>query len=200
MRYLSLDLETSGTNDSVHQVLEIGAVVENTEFDWDMDELPSFHCYVEHDVYHVDSYCLGLHTETGIFGKLSERGGGKADNVLNEAEAMKQLHQFVVTHFDLVTESGERGSVSVCGHNFTVFDHRFLRSVLDRGYEGSHTEIWDANRIRPFDPCDFYMRASDNGPPSVTTAMKRAGIGGKVQHTAVDDAKLMVELTRRHFQ
>lgn len=203
MKYVSIDLETTGTNDEIHQVIEIGAVVDDLENPKMLSELPEFHTYVEHDTYNVDGYCLGMHSDTGIFEKLSEYGGEKSENVVGEEQAIADLNAFIRHYLELGGWPGEsRGHLNVCCHNFTVFDFRFLRRAMDRHYEDekNRSTIWDVNRIRPFDPCQFYMEPGDEKVPSTRTAMERAGMEPSVEHTAVADAKDMIEMTRRHYQ
>jgi hypothetical protein len=101
----------------------------------------------------------------------------------------------MVTDLDKVDA---RGFVNFCGANFTVFDHRFIRSILDRGLK-KNADVWDRNRIRAFNPCHFYTLPTDSKPASSWHASKRAGIDEETAHTAVEDAKKMIRLTRRHF-
>lgn len=202
MKYVSLDTETTGTNDKIHQVIEIGAVIDDLENPKPLDELPEFHTYVEHETYNVDGYCLGMHSDTGIFDKLSEYGGEKSENVVGEEQAVSDLNSFIRWELDLEGWPGrDRGHLNVCCHNFTVFDFRFLRRAIDRHYDDQKNAgtIWDVNRIRPFDPCNFYMKPSDEKVCGTRTAMERAGIESENLHTAVADARDMVRLTRDHF-
>ena len=51
MRYLSLDLETSGPNPQRHQLLELAAVVEDSRRPLPLAELPAFRRVVCHPEY-----------------------------------------------------------------------------------------------------------------------------------------------------
>lgn len=202
MKYISIDLETTGSNDDVHQVIEIGAVVDDLEEQKPIDELPEFHTYVGHDTYNVSEYCLGMHSDTGIFEKLSSYGDGQSDNIAGIGEAVIGLNTFIRDELELTGWPGEsRGSLNVCCHNFTVFDFRFLRRAMDDhfGKASRESTVWDVNRIRPFDPCQFYMQPDDDKVPGTRTAMKRSDMEPSVAHTAVADAKDMIRMTRRHF-
>lgn len=201
MRFCSIDLETTGTNDDIHQVIEVGAVIDDLENPEPIDSLPEFHMYVEHDTYNVSEYCLGMHAETGIFEKLSGYSGEKPENVGSLNGVVRELNSFLEGHLELTSGPDEgRGRFNVCCHNFTVFDFRFLRDVVDwhTGNIGSE-EVWDVNRIYPFDPCNFYMRPDDDRVCGTRTAMERAGIEPEGLHTAVSDARDMIRLTRKHF-
>lgn len=204
MRFCSIDLETSGTNDEIHQVLEIGAVVDDLEDQKPLDELPEFHTYVEHETYNVSEYCLGMHSETGIFEKLSSYNGERAENVLSRSEAIKELNAFLNRELQLVSWPEEgRGRLNICCHNFTVFDFRFIRDAVDWHMQDGAVDsgdVWDVNRIYPFDPCNFYMRPGDDRVCGTRMAMDRAGIEAEDLHTAVSDARDMIRLTRSHFE
>lgn len=51
MKYVSIDIETTGLNPEKCQVLQIGAVIEDTSNPLPFEELPKFNCIVEHDDY-----------------------------------------------------------------------------------------------------------------------------------------------------
>ena len=46
MKYLSLDIETTGLDPNIHQIIEIGAVLEYSHLP--VDELPSFRILIKH--------------------------------------------------------------------------------------------------------------------------------------------------------
>lgn len=147
-------------------------------------------------------YVLGMHCDTGIFETISDYSGEQPDNLLSERAAIEQLNGFIAYNIDTLVgadAAGDaRGFATFCGRNFTVFDFRFIRSMLDRGLE-KDAAVWDRNRIYSFDPCQFYMQITDDKPAGSYRASKRAGIDTDVAHTAVDDARRMVRLTRNHF-
>jgi hypothetical protein len=58
---------------------------------------------------------------------------------------------------------------------------------------------WDRLHQRVLDPCSMYVRASDLIPPNLQECCNRAGIIKTVSHTAIDDARLVVELIRRKY-
>ena len=222
MKYFSLDIETTGLDKENHQVLEIGGVIDDLETPLPLSQLPEFHCYVTHDVYNVSEYCLGLHTETGIFDDLSDRkdehtylrpnrvayhiGKFVYDEYLSEKDLYTDKLGNVLEWkkvYDELVESGEGRhiipvddflpmSVVAAGKNFNSFDSDFINQIPN---------IQDIIRFhhRVVDPGPMYLKSTDEKPPNLKTCLERAGIGDEVPHNAVDDSKLVVKLIRNHF-
>ena len=73
MRYLSIDLETTGLDHINHQIIEFGAVLEDTNNILPMNELPVYHAYIippKNQLY-GDIYALNLNAS--IIEKLKNR-------------------------------------------------------------------------------------------------------------------------------
>ena len=51
MRYISIDIETTGLDAETNQILSIGAVVEDTNNLVPFDELPKFHAVIKRKVF-----------------------------------------------------------------------------------------------------------------------------------------------------
>jgi len=73
------------------------------------------------------------------------------------------------------------------------------------GAVGCHAKLtnWDKHvRVhhRILDPAALYWQPEIDGVelPDTKTCMERAGIAGDVAHTAVEDARLVARLIRRH--
>lgn len=46
MKYVSIDIETTGLDREKHQVLEVGAIIEDTNNPLPFDEIPRFKCII----------------------------------------------------------------------------------------------------------------------------------------------------------
>jgi hypothetical protein len=89
---------------------------------------------------------------------------------------------------------GERLSSStivVAGKNFANFDQKFLEKLPNKFVKFRH---------RILDPAMLFTDPMlDDAPPSSALCLERAGFGGEVAHTALEDALMVVKLLRRGF-
>lgn len=185
MRYISIDVETTGLDPIKNQLLEVGAVLEDTMVDCPIDELSTFRALIPHDSYFINSYCMRLHVE--LFKELddaAEKLGSSNLWCVNDSlyyckpEMLEDCFQAWLASDDKITAAGK---------NFYGFDHKFITP-------------WLPNikfRHRALDPVMYYIRKEDEEPPNLATCCQRAGIELKNHHTAVGDAKTVIELIRK---
>ena len=69
MRYVSIDIETTGLNPETCQIIEFGAVIDNDT----NDEFPTFHRYIKHHSYQGEPRALSMHAR--IFRALADGEG-----------------------------------------------------------------------------------------------------------------------------
>lgn len=199
MKYFSVDLETTGVDEDKHQIIEIGAVFDDLKNPKPIDELESYHTYVEHDEYTLSPYVLGMHSDqgTGIFNKIhkyKQRGQG-----VSEREALDGLYSFICQNQYIDLE--DNPTVTFAAKNLTVFDTRFLQKAISRNYNEEFPNKWHKIRQYHMDPAILYMNPEeDYAPPGFKDCLKRAGFENTVSHKAVDDAKQVVQLIRHHFE
>jgi oligoribonuclease (3'-5' exoribonuclease) len=217
MKYVSLDIETTGTDSEKHQIVEIGAVIDDLKApNKPIDKLPSFHCYVEHDEYVVSEYVLGLHSDTGIWKKLQNREdhhtylkpeqvGYHLGRWLFENGMAKHAPEDIGAFHSFMKNFGSGGypdakearlfrdslpiTVTFAGKNFAGFDAQFLKAL-------PNFEDYIRIRHRIIDPGPMYLREDDDGVPNSKTCYERAGIVSEVAHTALEDAKDTVQVVR----
>lgn len=182
--YVSIDIETTGLNEDTCQVLSVGAVID----DWKtpIDELPTFHCYVDHVVFKGEPFALSMHSK--IFRAIAT--GDTDVPILTPRRFTSVLHEAGSLSFPnwLQRYNLRVAKITVAGKNFGSFDRQFLRRLPG----------WDIlMKHRFIDPGNLYYNPIiDDGPPSTETCMERAGILGEVAHTALEDALVVVKLIR----
>lgn len=175
MRFVSLDLETSGLSpESGDQILEVGVVV-HTRWDAPVEELPAYRWLVRHERLSGNPVALSMNAR--LVAEMCRPAG--ADHIL-PGDVRPLLHTVLTRHL------GEPKWVAA-GKNFANFDLRFLVAA------GVPREWFAA---RTLDPVALFARPDDVYPPDLTTCLRRAGLEPSNLHTALDDARDVVRCLR----
>ncbi len=66
MKYVSIDVETTGLDEDEGQTLQIGMVFEDTNKNLPIEELPYLDLYIEQDRVSFEKGALKMHAETGF--------------------------------------------------------------------------------------------------------------------------------------
>jgi hypothetical protein len=191
MRYVSLDLETSGGDPQRHQVLELGAVVEDSKRPRPLAELPTFRRAVRHPEYVGTAGALALNARL-----LEELAHAPADpsRICGPEELVSQLQQWLLAQGFRADERG-RVSVTLAGKNIASFDLPFLRRLPGWG-----TLV----RAEPatLDPAAFYLNwRKDSRLPTMAICKARAKFADHtVAHQAIADALDVISLLRPFYQ
>jgi len=186
--YVSIDLETTGLDEDYCQVLEFGAVID----DWHMpiEQLPRFRRYIKpHDVIDGQPYIYGQPYALALNAEIIRKLASPDPAVIMQSCTEEQLG----AHFAawLADHDIDPLHVTASGKNFTGFDLQFLKQVTDFS---KHVHF----RHRAIDPAIFYWRPDiDKQLPDMKTCLERAGLDGRVAHTAVEDCVSVIQLVRR---
>lgn len=211
MRYLSIDIETTGINPDFCDIIEFGAIIEDTENQKSYELAPKFHRYLKPprpEGYRGETYAINMHAETGIWKEINriemlqaegERNGGlmgqDAEDIKKLIAPRKLLHEFTCWLIDNGYEniSKERGrakvnlgNVTVAGKCFFAFDWNFLKPLF-------------GGRIcrRCIDPAILWWEPTiDEKLPDTGACLRRAGIGSTEVHTSLGDAWDVIRLVR----
>lgn len=210
MRIVSIDIETTGLVADRHQVIEVGAVVDDLRVQKPLDELPRFHAYIlpprsldgsdaimglsEGEDYVGQPYALQMNQR--ILERIAKREEGYT--YLDPSTAHLEFREWCMRE-GLFEEhdfgngySGPRVKFVAAGKNYAGFDRPFLERWLQFGLFRIHHRVADPAML-------FLDPAHDDVPPDLKTCLERAGIVAEVTHEAVDDAMLVVKLLRAAF-
>jgi len=185
MRYVSIDIETTGLDPEKHQILEIGAVIEDTDNPHAIEELPEFHIFIDHKnfVFSPSLLMSGMHT-----GLMREMG---LQDALYPDIASNKFRKWLIKNGFEDQKAQFKGycKYTAAGKNFNRFDWEFLKR-----FPNSH--MWTPHR-RVLDPAILYFLPEiDETLPNMATCMERAGLPDNVTHRALDDARNVVRLIR----
>lgn len=172
MRYVSIDIETTGLNPETDQILEIGAVIEDTEQQVPLMNLPAFQTLVKWDRITGEPFALAMNAE--LLAAIAK------DEGMSAWGAAQKFRNWLM-------DNGIKGGYNAAGKNFASFDNLFLSKVIN----------WPPAFRRVLDPAVLYWLPGDEKLPGFSDCKKRAGMMGGVSHRALDDARDVVELIRR---
>lgn len=199
MKYVSIDVETTGIDDSFCQVLEIGAIIEDTRLKLPFDKIPKFKRILNHKEFHGQAFAINMNQR--IFKILAQRAMIKntkekidfdiEHKIVNPDEAVYDLMFWL--KLNGIDSKEDKVTITVAGKNFMSFDLKFLKKLPD----------WDKHitvRSRGLDPGGFSVDwENDEIIPSLDECMKRQGIEGCVSHDALLDAWDVIKVLRKNY-
>jgi hypothetical protein len=185
MKYLSLDIETTGLDPETCQILQIAAVLDDTEHP--LEDAPTFNALLYAPTYTGTPYALAMNMcifETlaratpGI--DIGHRGYSAS---VSEAWCICSQLKCWLEDCDILEEE-----VVLAGKNVAGFDLTFLQKLPN----------WNIIPAfhRVLDPGNLYLRPTDLVPPGTDECLRRAGLDDSVSHDALDDALAVCQLIR----
>jgi oligoribonuclease len=169
MKYVSLDIKTTGLNPREDQVIEFAMVIEDTENIQPLKELPHIVCSIKHA--RVEGSFYAINMNHGLIKYAQESG-------IPPFMAWVRAYRFLKDNG--LYEDGAKPFIA--GKNVGGFDLQFLP-----------VHLTDTFHHRTIDPGSVFMDW-EKGPQSLGHLLGRA-----VQHTALDDARDVIEVLRRAY-
>lgn len=194
MKYISIDIETTGLVPDESDIIEFGAVYDDLRNPLPLDQLPRFHAYFSKKTFRGAAKALSMHAN--IFKLIAEPPDDI--QVMNIKNLMWPFTNWLSKIDYPFNEKKKRYEINVAGKNAAGFDIPFLKHHIPGRWpdEKNWCEVYFKHRV--IDPSILYFDPSiDDGLPDLKVCMERAGIGGEVAHTAVEDALVVVQLVRK---
>jgi DNA polymerase III alpha subunit (gram-positive type) len=189
MLYVAIDIETTGLDPNIHDIIEFGAVIDNLANPLPLNKLPIYHALFAKENYTINPYCISLHKR--IWDSLNKNEG----NIIEISDLMYGFSNFLVKNKVPYDKNMQSYSITVAGKNFANFDLPFLKNKIPLNKWG---EVHFKHRF--IDPAILYLDPNiDIEVPNMQLCLERAGIQEKVAHGAVSDALQVVKLVRKHF-
>ena len=187
MKYLSIDIETTGLDPESCQILEVAAILDDLKNPLPLERLPIFQQYLRYPVIIGQPFALSMHSE--ILKRLASKDQEEACGTECDPEVLvfRFRRWLEAQGIDL------KQSLTPAGKNFGSFDLQFLKRLPEWGCSQYGVRL----KHRSLDPSILYFDPEiDDQLPDSLTCMQRAGIEGPVAHTAVEDALVVVRLIR----
>jgi len=218
MKYVSIDIETSGLNHDMNHVLSIGAIIEDTNNKLPYEELPKFNAIVLQNNIQGSPRAVTMNQEIiSLMGDYLE-GTDEVRKSLNsnsgyefyeEEDVVKEFYKFLwsngfatldspSTHVNgkltpIIDGRTKPITLNVAGKNFGTFDRLFLVEL----------PWWQKlirTRQRVLDPAILCVDwENDTSLPSLTTCKERMKVDGIVTHNALEDAWDVIEILRKFY-
>lgn len=225
MKFISIDIETTGLDPEFNQILSIGAVIEDTLNPLPFEELPKFHAVIKRESVYGSIFALNLNKDLiqamkdyseartqELKDEVEESFGAK---FYNEDEVVEALFQFCyrnnLVEFD--SDFLNKHVKLVDGKSYPILTSNMPKVYLNcagknfAGFDKKFLERlprWKqvfSIRSRVLDPGILFVDwINDESIPSLDECKKRAGIDGVVTHNAVEDAMDVVLLLRQCYQ
>ena len=130
MRYISVDIECTGLDPLTCDIIEFGAVLEDSDKSVPVLDLPTFHCYLVKDSYVGEPYALSMHPT--IFRRIAERHleeNRSKYSYLNASSLGNAFKKFLANNG--YTIERDKALITAAGKNFSSFDLQFLKHKSD---------------------------------------------------------------------
>jgi oligoribonuclease len=225
MKYISIDIETTGLDRDLCQILSIGAVIEDTNNIKPLEELPTFHAVIKRESVYGSIFALDLNRD--LIQAMKNYSVAKTEEAkkqveedfgakfYNEDEVVEALYQFcyrnglvelddrwLTQHVKIV--DGQTYPILTSNMNkvhFTAAGKNFASFDQQFLVKLPRWKQVFAIRSRVLDPGILFIDwQNDESVPSLDVCKQRAGIDGVVTHNAVEDAIDVVKLLRKQYQ
>lgn len=189
MIYTSIDIETTGIDPYLHQVIEFAAIVEDTSKQLPFEKIPKFH-FVVRPYGDIIGQPIALSMNKRIFDILGNPKSSSID-IITPDELSRTFGQWIKTN---VISKTVDNRLTVAGKNFGTFDKLFLEKLPDwkESVPSFHQRIIDPGTLY----CDF---TKDEVIPNTEECMKRAGLIQENAHNALYDAWNVIQLLRKKY-
>ena len=224
MKYLSIDIETTGLDRENDQILSIGAIVEDTNNLLPFDEIPKFHVAIKRENISGSLFAINLNREliqTMVHYQTAKDQDEKNDIVqltgmhfMDELDVVEALFQFCYRNgiVDFDPESLAKTSKVVNGVRYPMLTTNMAKVHITAAGKnfGTFDKVFlerlprwkQVFRIRQriIDPSVLFTDwKNDESLPGLSTCKKRAGISEVVTQNALEDAWDVIELMRKHY-
>ena len=189
MRFVSIDLETTGPDPWIHEILEFAAIIYDTQHPVVRAEAPQFRVLVQPTFAHAHPTALRMNQAL-----VQELNAPTFDTVILAPEALaSHFAEFLQRHGFVKYDRGVI-RVQAAGKNFDKFDRIFLeRQPAFRHHINLYRVALDPGLL-------YWNPMSDKQwIPNLVACKKRAGFANtEVAHRALDDAWDVVQLVQHY--
>lgn len=225
MKYLSIDIETTGLSSENHQILSIGVVVEDTTKKLPLAEIPKFHCAIVDEEIRGSLFALNLNKE--LINTINLWNISNSDTrsdiedktgmiFCKKEEVCEHLFRFLYRNgiLDSSVYNSEMNKMVTMYENDMYPAITRVTKPSQLNVAGKNFATFDKLfleqlprwkqlfkvRQRIIDPTVLFIKWNeDEQLPNLTTCKERANTGGEVTHDAIEDAWDVIQLLRTQY-
>lgn len=193
MKYVSIDIETTGLDPETCQILSFAAIVEDTQNILAFDDLPKLELYFFYETITGDP--KGIMMNTKLIEKMSNLNPGPFNQNMHSVKNLPHLFTEFLSKYGMYRPEYVNNYLTVAGANIS-FDLSFLSRIPDF-----------TKRVpiggRTLDPSLYYANfEKDIRLPSLETCKARSGLfkDATVAHEALEDAWDVIKLLRPFYE
>lgn len=195
MKFVSVDIETCGLDPNEHSIVQVGAVIEDTELKLDFDTIPKFEMLLEYPYYKGTPFALAMHTE--LFKELAKSPEKRIKQCCPHWQLAELFAKWLIENkmaFRGELQAIPPVRINVAGKNFATFDKLFLENL-------PNWEKFIKISQRIIDPAVlFWNPATDETLPDLSECKRRAGLTNtNIAHTGPEDAYDVIEILRTKY-
>lgn len=224
MKYVSIDIETTGLDPENCQVLSIGAVIEDTDDIKPLDDLPKFHGVIKRRAISGDTYAINLNRDliqTMTYYMTAEDQDEKNDIVQMTGMRFYDEQEIVQEFYYWLAQNGlvEFNDLMSSNH-VTIHNGQMMPAITNKTRPihitaaGKNFGTFDLKflerlprwkqlvrvRQRILDPSILYTNwTEDESLPGLGLCKKRANLPEEVAHDAIEDALDVILLLRKEY-
>jgi DNA polymerase III epsilon subunit-like protein len=225
MKYISLDVETTGLDPERCQILSIGAIIEDTKNPLPFDDIPKFHCAILHNEITGSPFAINMNRKIveGISSYQNAKDQGYKDFIEHsrgmkffpQEEVVKEFYYFLYDN-GLVREEDLNKSNYFEGRNGKMYP-MITSNVkpVSVNFAGKNFATFDKlflerlprwkqvirPRQRVIDPAILFVDWNlDETLPGLALCKERAKVDGIVTHDALEDAWDVIQILRSFYK
>jgi len=224
MKYVSIDIETTGLDPENNQILSVAAIIEDTNNPLPFDEVPKFHVAIKRENISGSMFAINMNrdlVESIVHYQTAKDQDEKNDLVhmtgmlfMEEEEVVESLYQFLYRNglVDVDPEYLSKTSKLVNGIRYPMLTSKMKKvhitcagknfGTFDKLFLEKLPRWKQVFRIRQriLDPSVLFVDwKNDESLPGLSDCKKRAGLSEVVTHNALEDAWDVIELFRKKY-
>lgn len=189
MKYISIDVETTGLNPETCQILSFGAIIEDTNNLLSFEEIPKFYKVFKHNFIQGEPFALNMNADL-----IKEIKEGTSKSLIAPRDFLDSFTEFLSYNLLWDYDNDLYPKLKVAGKNFNGFDKLFIEKIPGlKGFVEFHQRVLDPASL-------FTDFKNDEWLPNLSVCKEKANLDViEVSHNALEDAWDVIKVLRTKY-